>query len=244
MQPRDAPQVLVHFYRASVMHADVWRQRLDATTNWAVVTTAAIITFAFGGRESAPFVLLLALLFDTFFLVMESRRYQSYNLWQRRIRYLHQFLVAPALRGDPEVSTERIQDGLNALAVDLGRNLPAMPLWAAMGYRIRRNYGPLVTLVIVTWLLKLYVHPDVAASWSDFVFRAHMGPLPGSWVLLGVALFFGLYIGLAVKAPSERMRDWSDVPAPIERILPDSLLGKARREEGGGKRGGRGESPA
>ena len=244
MDPRDAPQVLVHFYRASVMHADVWRQRLDATTNWAVVTTAAIITFTFGGRESAPF-----------FLVMESRRYQSYNLWQRRIRYLHQFLVAPALRGEPEVSAQRMRDGLEALAVDLGRNLPAIPLWAAIGYRIRRNYGPLVTLVIVTWLLKLYVHPEVAETWSEFVFRAHLGPLPGGWVLLAVAIFFVTFIGLAVKAPSERMRDWSDVPAPIERILPDTLLGKggkARREEAGKHKpeGGRreergpGETPA
>lgn len=38
---------LTHFYRAVVGHADVWRQRMDATTNWAAATTAGMITFAF-----------------------------------------------------------------------------------------------------------------------------------------------------------------------------------------------------
>ena len=47
--------VLVHFYRAVVSHADVWRQRMDATTNWAAATTAAMVTFAFG-NASAPLI--------------------------------------------------------------------------------------------------------------------------------------------------------------------------------------------
>ena len=73
--------VLVHFYRAAVVHADVWRRRLDATTNWAVVTTAAVVTFAFGEAQAPHFVLLMALLFGLFFLVMESLRYQIYHVW-------------------------------------------------------------------------------------------------------------------------------------------------------------------
>ena len=38
---------MVHFFRAEVTRANVWRQRLDTTTNWAVVTTGAVISFAF-----------------------------------------------------------------------------------------------------------------------------------------------------------------------------------------------------
>ena len=32
--------VFVHFYRAVVSHMDVWRQRMDATTNWAAAMTS------------------------------------------------------------------------------------------------------------------------------------------------------------------------------------------------------------
>lgn len=235
--PRDAPQVLVHFYRAGVQHADVWRQRLDHTTNWAVVTTAAVLTFAFGGAGSPHFVLLLVLVFDFFFLFMESRRYQAYNVWQRRIRTLHQHLIAPALRADGKAAGEGgvgedVGEGLARLAQDLGRTVPRIPLWAALGYRIRRNYGPLVTIVILAWLLKLFVHPFPAVSWQTLVIRAHVGILPGPIVLGLVWLFFGTFIFLAIKAPSEQMRDWSVIPAPIERIVPASKRIVKSRDKG------------
>lgn len=235
MDHRNPPNALVHFYRAAVMHADVWRQRLDATTNWAVVTTAAVITFAFGGRDSAAVLVLLALVFDFFFLFMEARRYQSYNIWQRRIRMLHRNLIGPALRPPDEVDSEQLERNLKELAEDLGRNVPAIPLWGAFGYRIRRNYGPLVTLVILVWLLKLYIHPDVADGLAEFIERAHVGPMPGLWVVIAVGLFFLVFIGLAVKAPSEQMLDWSAVPAPIERIMPGKILPGTRPRPRGGR---------
>ena len=80
---------LAHFYRAVVSHADVWRQRMDATTNWAAATTAAMVTFAFGDPAAPHVVLLLAMAFDAIYLVMESRRYQTYDLWRRRFRTLN-----------------------------------------------------------------------------------------------------------------------------------------------------------
>lgn len=233
IDPRDPPAVLVHFYRASVQHADVWRQRLDATTNWAVVTTAAVITFAFGNRRSPHFVVLLAFIFDFLFLYMESRRYQAYRVWQRRIVNLHRYMIAPALRArgaeDPALSTDELREGWVRMGANLGRSVPDLPLWAALGYRVRRNYGPLVTLVLLTWLLKLYIHPSVAGSWIDFVDRAAIGLMPGAVVLALVALLMAAFVTLATAAPTERMRDWSELPPPIERLLPT-----------GGGRGGEG----
>lgn len=47
---------------------------------------------------TAPhFVLLLALAFDTMFLFMESRRYQIYDLWRRRVQWLNRYYISPAL---------------------------------------------------------------------------------------------------------------------------------------------------
>lgn len=224
MDHANPPQVLVHLYRAAVSHADTWRQRLDATTNWAVITTAAVLTFAFGNSNTPHFVVLLALLFVVFFLVMESRRYQAYNLWQRRIRVLHRAIIVPALKPPEEVDRELVGVLLNKLAEDIGSWFPAIPLWAAVGYRVRRNYGPLVTLILLTWLLKLYAHPEGATSALEYVDRAAVGLLPGVLVMVGVGIFLLACMMLALAAPSEQMKEWSLLPSPIDRMKPGSRV--------------------
>ena len=35
---------MVHLFRAEIQRANVWRQRLDTTTNWAVVATGATLS--------------------------------------------------------------------------------------------------------------------------------------------------------------------------------------------------------
>jgi uncharacterized membrane protein len=67
---------MVHFFRAEVQRANVWRQRLDTTTNWAVLTTGAAISYAFGDPGSLHVVILLNLVFVTMFLYIEARRYR------------------------------------------------------------------------------------------------------------------------------------------------------------------------
>ena len=43
---------IVHLYRGELHRANAWRMRLDNTTNWAVLTTAGLLTFSFGdGRD-------------------------------------------------------------------------------------------------------------------------------------------------------------------------------------------------
>lgn len=230
MDHRNPPGVLIHLYRAAIAHGDTWRQRLDATTNWAVITTAAVLTFSFGNANSPHFTMLLALLFVLFFLFMESRRYQAYNLWQRRIRVLHRAIVVPALKDPEEVDEELVSALLRKLADDFATWFPALPLWAALGYRIRRNYGPLITLILLTWLLKLYIHPQVAAHLSDYISRAHVGLVHGAAVLVGVGVFFVTLVLLALAAPSEHMKKWSSLPAPIERIRPGGWESEAPDE--------------
>lgn len=219
MDHQNPPQVLVHLYRACVQHADVWRTRLDTTTNWAVITTAAVITFAFGSPATPHFVVLLALLFDLFFLFMESRRYQAYNLWQRRMRQLHRALIAPALMAPEMVDEGETKKLLIELGEDLGHWVPALSIWGAVGYRLRRNYGPLVTLILLIWMLKLYIHPVTATGWLGYMDGARVGLVPGWIVLSAGALFFAACVFLALRAPTERMKSWRDLPAPIEHVM-------------------------
>lgn len=215
----DNTTVLAHFYRASVMHADVWRRRLDATTNWAVVTTAAVITFAFGELQAPHFVLLMAILFAFFFLIMESRRYQVYHVWELRIRVLHHYLIAPALQGEEGADREVIQAGLAKLAEDLGSTIPRISVFQAAGYRIRRNYGPLITIVLLAWLLKLWLFPEPAGSFALMVERATVGIVPGFWVMVGTLLFFIGCVIAAVTAPSEHVVGWAEKSAPVKDVL-------------------------
>lgn len=209
--------VLVHFYRAVVGHMDVWRQRMDATTNWAAATTAAMVTFSFSTPASPHFVLLLALGFNCTFLLMESRRYQIFDLWRRRFRVLNQYLVAPVLAGAESQDADRRREALEGMAVELGRLVPRLRLHEAVGYRIRRNYGYIFAVNLVAWFLKLEVHPAPAGGSAELLSRAAVGAIPAgvSLALVTAAGVFGLV--LALRAPSEQMMKWADVPSPLQR---------------------------
>lgn len=209
-------QTLVHFYRAAVAHMDVWRQRMDATTNWAAATGAGMITFTFSTPGSPHFVLLLAVVFQAVFLIMESRRYQTYDLWRRRFRTLNQHLVVPSLTGDGTIGEESSMR-LSELAVDLGRTVPHLSTFDAVGYRLRRNYGYLLGVTLLAWTLKLETHPSPTPSPSILIERARVGALPGAVVVAVVGLLVLGGMVLILRAPSEQMMNWTAVPSPYRR---------------------------
>ena len=227
--------VFVHFYRAVVSHMDVWRQRMDATTNWAAATTAAMVTFSFGSAESPHFVLLLALGFNGVFLLMESRRYQTFDLWRRRFRQLNRYMIAPVLAGTEAANPDEQRAGLAGVAEDLGRMVPNLDLAQAMGFRIRRNYAYLFAVGIVAWLLKLEVHPTPADSLVELVRRAAVGVIPGSAVFTGLVVVLLFMLVLALLAPSEQMLNWADVPSPLQRWITRSRRWSQSSRLGGRK---------
>ena len=82
-----------HYYRAEIQRSNVWRSRLDTTTNWAVVTVAASITFVFAAPENHWGVFLLVMLLVMLFLFIEARRYRYYELWSLRARLMETCLL-------------------------------------------------------------------------------------------------------------------------------------------------------
>jgi uncharacterized membrane protein len=221
-EPDFSHPVFVHFYRAVVAHMDVWRQRMDATTNWAAATTAAMVTFSFGSADSPHFVLLLALGFNGVFLLMESRRYQVFDLWRRRFRLLNRYMIAPVLTGGASVDPATQRAELARVAEDLGRMVPHLAFGHAMGYRIRRNYVYLFLVGGVAWVLKLEVHPTPADSLGELVRRAAVGVIPGSLVVGVLTAVAAALLLLALRAPSERMVNWADIPSPLDRWISRS----------------------
>src|ERR1044071_7771083 len=77
---------MVHFYRGEITRANTWRNRLDTTTNWAVLTTGATLSFAFSSPTNPHFVILINTVLVGFFLFMEARRYRYYEIWSSRVR--------------------------------------------------------------------------------------------------------------------------------------------------------------
>ena len=88
---------MVHLFRAEVQRANMWRQRLDATTNWAVITTGAAITIAFSRGETEQSVIILNTVLVTLFLYIEARRYRYYELWSYRVRLMETDFFATML---------------------------------------------------------------------------------------------------------------------------------------------------
>lgn len=194
---------------------------MDATTNWAAATTAGMVTFAFGDPRAPHLVLLLALAFNVVFLLMESRRYQIYDLWRRRFRTLNHYLVAPVL-APPTHAPAEIEEALARVATDLGRTVPHLSLPDAIGYRLRRNYAYLVGVVVFAWIAKLELHPETVTRTAELIDRAGVGAIPGVAVAAAVGLFVICCIALAIRAPSEQMLNWTTVPSPADRLLASS----------------------
>src|SRR4051812_40623010 len=67
---------MVHFYRGEIQRANTWRNRLDTTTNWAIVTTGAAISFALSSANNSHVILLIEMLMVLIFLWIEARRYR------------------------------------------------------------------------------------------------------------------------------------------------------------------------
>lgn len=217
--PRPSPeQMLVHFYRAVVTHSDVWRQRLDATTNWAAATTAGMVTFTFG-VQAPHFILLLALAFDSVFLLMEARRYQTYDLWRGRLLVLNRYMVGPILDPVETPPEEMMRAKLAELARDLGRTSPKLSLLHAAGFRIYRNYGFLFGIVVLAWFMKLSIHPRASSGWEEVVERARIGSLSGEGAMAIVLGFFASALILAFVAPNERMVDWTESRPVLRRLV-------------------------
>jgi uncharacterized membrane protein len=185
---------MVHFFRAEVQRANLWRQRLDTTTNWAVVTTGAVLSFAFTQADFGHFVILLNLVLVTMFLVIEARRYRYYELWSTRVRLMETDFFAAMLVPPFHPSP----DWAETLAENL--LMPHFPIsnWEAVGRRLRRNYLWIYAVIAAAWTAHLGLFPSPASTWSEAVARADLGPVPGIWFVVGGALFFLAILLLAL----------------------------------------------
>lgn len=189
LRSNDFTTAMVHFFRAEISRANVWRMRLDTTTNWAVVTTAAALSIAFGQEQTHYAVILLNILLVTLFWLTEARRYRYYEVWSSRVRLMETdffaAMLVPPFGPDP--------DWAESLAENLLHPHFPISVWEALGRRLRRNYIYLYVIMGMAALGKLWVHP-VPAQTAEVIFeRASFWFIPG-WAFLLVGLLFYVFL--------------------------------------------------
>lgn len=198
LQTSEFVTAMVHFFRAEVQRANVWRQRLDTTTNWAVVVTGATLSIAFSQSEVHHSIILLNTLLVLWFLLIEARRYRYYELWSYRVRLMetdfYAAMLVPPFHPSPE------------WAENLAENLltPSFPisLSEAFGRRLRRNYLWIFLILYISWLAKIWLFPTPANNLQEFIQRSAVGPITGEiMIALGIVLyiFLGMFAVITIN---------------------------------------------
>jgi uncharacterized membrane protein len=192
MAPAEFNTAMIHFYRGEVQRSNTWRNRLDTTTNWAVLTAGATLSFVFSSPSNPHFVIPINSILVAIFLIMEARRYRYYEIWSSRVRVIETGYFAQMLAPESVPTDEAWAEHL---AADLITPHFTITEWEAIGRRLRRNYLWIFALLALSWNLKVYLHPLPARDFYAFIDRATVGVVPG-WAVFVFGVLFNAAIAI------------------------------------------------
>lgn len=179
----DFLSLMGHAYRGEMSRTTSWRTRIDRTTNWAVVLTATLLTWAFSAESRPHYILLIGIVMVTVFLGIEARRYRVYDIWRSRVRIIEENVFANALEPDGvEQSNWR-----ELLSGDFREPTMKTPVVEAISRRLRRVYVALISVLVVAWFVRLTVFATTSVG---FVGTATVGQVPGQSVLVTVGVYY------------------------------------------------------
>lgn len=213
---------IIHFYRGEVSRSNVWRTRLDATTNWAVITAGATLSFVFSSPDNPAFAIPINSILVSIFLFMEARRYRYYEVWAHRVRVLETGYFAQMLSNQTIPPDKEWAEHISA---DLLSPHFTISEWEAIGRRLRSNYIWIFVLLALSWGLKIYIHPypipsttpvEKAEFWNVLFSRAQVGIAPGWFVILAGFIFNSIVFIFAVG--TLKLRDASSEVLPSEKM--------------------------
>jgi len=211
LAPAEFNTAMVHFYRGEVQRSNVWRTRLDMTTNWAVITAGATLSFVFSSPDNPHFAIPINTILVSIFLFMEARRYRYYEVWANRVRVLETGYFAPMLSHQTMVPDKEWAEHISA---DLLTPHFTISEWEAVGRRLRSNYLWIFVLLALSWALKVYLHPFPALNTEMFVNRSQIGLVPG-WMVIAVGFIFNSMVVL-LAIGTLKLKDASSEVQPLE----------------------------
>lgn len=165
----------------------VWRARLDVTTNWAILVTGGLATFALGSPGVPHFVLLLGLALIAVSLAIEARRYRRLHHSKWRLHVLETCYFASLL--EPQ-QPEACAGWRRVMAKDLREPQLLVTWFTAINIRLRRNYLLLLYFVTTVWVAKLFVHPRDPVTLTELWNRLAIEGLLPSWIVAASAASF------------------------------------------------------
>ncbi|HQU82496.1 MAG TPA: DUF2270 domain-containing protein [Pyrinomonadaceae bacterium] len=213
LSPSEFNTAMVHFYRGEVQRSNVWRNRLDATTNWAVITAGATLSFVFSSPDNPHFAIPINSILVSIFLFMEARRYRYYEVWANRVRILETGYFAPMLS---HRTIPPDKEWADHIATDLLTPHFTISEMEAIGRRLRANYMWIFVLLALSWALKVYIHPSPAIDLQTFVNRAQVGLAPG-WMVITAGILFNILI-LSVGIGTLKLQEASSEVTPSEQF--------------------------
>ncbi|WP_306060117.1 DUF2270 domain-containing protein [Natronococcus wangiae] len=178
---------MAHLYRGEVHRMKYWRERLDRTSNWAVLVMSGVLTWGFSGPDRPHYILLLGMAALSAFLLMEAQRYRGYDLWRGRVRTLQKNVFAYGL--DPSTGLpdpawrKKLSRDYRTPVIKISRE-------EAIAHRLRRIYLLLFTVMFAAWVI--HVTAFTPEPWPA---SAAIGAIPGYYTASAlVALYFGAVI--------------------------------------------------
>ena len=213
LSPSEFNTAMVHFYRGEIQRSNAWRTRLDATTNWAVITAGATLSFVFSSPDNPHFAIPINSILVSIFLFMEARRYRYYEVWANRVRVLETGYFAPMLSHRTIPPDKEWADHISS---DLLKPHFTISEWEAVGRRLRANYIWIFILLASSWALKVYLHPYPAPTMEIFLNRAQVGLVPG-WLVIAVGFIFNIAV-FFIAVGTLKLKDASSEVQPSEEI--------------------------
>ncbi len=194
----DFSNMIVHMYRGEVQRANVWRQRLDRTTNWTILILSGLITWTYTGPDRPHELLLFGMVFITILWCIESRRFLSFNAYDSRVRVLEKNFIAKSINPDKDVTSRQ---WLNTLAEDLRTPHYKIFYWKALSHRLRRIYIWLFSVTMLLWFGKLFMHPTPTGDFTTMILRSHIGGIPGAMIFSIAVSYYIVLLFIAVTTP-------------------------------------------
>jgi uncharacterized membrane protein len=182
---------MAHLYRGEIHRMKFWRERLDRTTNWAVIVIAAILTWAFSSPENPHYIILIGGATLTVFLLIEARRYRGYDIWRTRVRIIQENVWAYGL--DPEGGLAD-EDWRQRLGDDYRAPTIKITMEEAIAHRLRRIYLHLFAVLLGAWIVRI-----TAFSTQPAIETAAIGLIPGTVVVGCVAVFYAVAMVVAYR---------------------------------------------
>lgn len=186
---------MAHLYRGEIHRMKYWRERLDRTSNWAVLVMSGVLTWGFSGTNRPHYILLLGVAALSAFLLMEAQRYRGYDLWRGRVRTLQKNVFAYGLDPSAGIADPRWRQKLSQ---DYRTPVIKISREEAIAHRLRRIYLLLFTVMLGAWVIRVTAY--TSTPWPA---SAAIGAIPG---LLVTGVLITLYVGAVLVAV--RPRTW------------------------------------